>query len=208
MRTHVILRLLRVFGRVWIAALDTASAGSGGSAGSADEFREGTDDFENTMHRAIFPGKWPWITKNRFVFHYKAFLRKKIRFQDQKIRFRDQNRDQKRVQTRFVIPYKAFLKEIKIPGPKNKIPGPKKGPKKIPKLFCHSLESFPKEKLRFRVQNIRFRDQKRDQKRVQNRSVIPYKAFLRKIKIPGLKNKIPGPKKEPKKRPKSFCHSL
>ena len=41
MRTHVIRRLLRVFGRVWFAAPDTVSAGSGesgGSGGSGDEF--------------------------------------------------------------------------------------------------------------------------------------------------------------------------
>ena len=45
-------------------------------------------------------------------------------------------------------------------------------------------------KLRFRVQNIKFWDQKRDQKRVQNRYVIPYKAFLKEIKIPVPKNQV------------------
>ena len=44
---------------------------------ATDEFREGTDDGENAMHRAIFPGKWLWITKNLSVFHYKAVLRNK-----------------------------------------------------------------------------------------------------------------------------------
>ena len=47
---------------------------------ATDEFREGTDDCKNTMHRAIFPGKLPWITKNRSVFEYKAFLEKKITY--------------------------------------------------------------------------------------------------------------------------------
>ena len=67
--------------------------------------------------------------------------------------------------------------KYKIPGPKYKISGPKKGPKKRQTSLCHSLYSFPSRKLRFRVQNIRFRDQKRDQKRVKNRFAIPYKAF-------------------------------
>ena len=31
-----------------------------GTAGSAGEFAEATDDCENTIHRAIFAGKWPW----------------------------------------------------------------------------------------------------------------------------------------------------
>ena len=39
LRTHVILRLLRVFGRVWFAAPDTVSADSGKSAESGDEFQ-------------------------------------------------------------------------------------------------------------------------------------------------------------------------
>ena len=45
-------------------------------------------------------------------------------------------------------------------------------------------------------------------KETKNRSVIPYKAFLKEITIPGPKYKIPGPKKRPKKRQKSLCHSL
>ena len=39
----------------------------------------------------------------------------------------------------------------------------------------------------------------RDQKRNKNRSVIPYKAFPKEIKIPGLKNKIPGTKGDQKR---------
>ena len=49
-------------GEPWVhfAGIYLDSAGSGGSAGSAGEFPEGTDDCENTIHRAIFSGKWPW----------------------------------------------------------------------------------------------------------------------------------------------------
>ena len=88
------------------------------------------------------------------------------------------------------------------------IPGPKKGPKKIRKSFCHSLESFPRVKLRFQDQKIGFRDQKRDQKRDQNRFVIPYKAFLGENYDSKTKKYDSGTKKGPKKIPKSFCHSL
>ena len=38
---------------------------------------------------------------------------------------------------------KLSFKEITIPGPKHKIPGPKKGPKKNSKSLCHS--AFLKE---------------------------------------------------------------
>ena len=47
-------------GEPWVhfAGIYRDSAGSAGSGGSGGEFPEGTDDSENTMHLAIFPGKW------------------------------------------------------------------------------------------------------------------------------------------------------
>ena len=46
-------------GEPWVhfAGIYFDSAGSGGSAGKVPE---GADDYENTIHWAIFSGKWPW----------------------------------------------------------------------------------------------------------------------------------------------------
>ena len=58
--TAVILAPGAMTGGVGAAVADTvsvSSASSGSSGSSASEFREGTDDCENIMHRAIFPGK-------------------------------------------------------------------------------------------------------------------------------------------------------
>ena len=55
--TAVILAPGAMTGGVGAAVADTVSASSGSSGSSGSEFREGTDDCENTIHRAIFPGK-------------------------------------------------------------------------------------------------------------------------------------------------------
>ena len=47
-------------GEVGAAVADTVSGSSGSSCspgGSGGELPEGTDDYENAIHRAIFPGK-------------------------------------------------------------------------------------------------------------------------------------------------------